>query len=79
MQPILTENSVLIITWISLIGGNTLEKRKVDPLPLLLHAAELYRQQPETSLMVGDSISDVNAARAARFQSVCVNYSYNHG
>ena len=42
-----------------IIGGNTLEKRKPDPLPLL-HAAELYRQQPETSLMVGDSISDVN-------------------
>ena len=29
--------------------------------------------------MVGDSISDVKAARAAGFQIVCMPYGYNHG
>jgi phosphoglycolate phosphatase len=29
--------------------------------------------------MVGDSVNDVQAARAAGFQIVCVNYGYNHG
>ena len=29
--------------------------------------------------MVGDSISDVKAARAAGFQVICVSYGYNHG
>jgi phosphoglycolate phosphatase len=29
--------------------------------------------------MVGDSISDVRAARAAGFKIACVPYGYNHG
>ena len=29
--------------------------------------------------MIGDSVSDVNAARAAGFQIVCMSYGYNHG
>ena len=29
--------------------------------------------------MIGDSVSDVKAARAARFQVACVTYGYNHG
>ena len=29
--------------------------------------------------MIGDSISDVKAARAAGFQIVCMSYGYNHG
>ncbi len=29
--------------------------------------------------MLGDSISDVKAARAAGFQIICMTYGYNHG
>jgi phosphoglycolate phosphatase len=29
--------------------------------------------------MLGDSISDVKAARAAGFQIICMSYGYNHG
>jgi phosphoglycolate phosphatase len=29
--------------------------------------------------MLGDSVSDVRAARAAGFGVVCVSYGYNHG
>ena len=29
--------------------------------------------------MIGDSVSDVKASRAAGFQIVCMSYGYNHG
>lgn len=61
-----------------IIAGDTLAKKKPDPLPLL-HAASQFNKEPAQSLMVGDSESDVKAARAAGFQIVCVNYGYNHG
>lgn len=60
------------------ISGDTLPKKKPDPLPLL-HAAEHFGTAPEHALMIGDSQSDVKAARAAGFQIVCMSYGYNHG
>ena len=60
------------------ICGDTLAKKKPDPLPLL-HAAEKLGVKPENSLMLGDSMSDVKAARAAGFDIVCMSYGYNHG
>ena len=60
------------------ISGDTLKKRKPDPAPLL-HAAGHFKVDPRHALMVGDSVNDVQAARAAGFQVVCVNYGYNHG
>ena len=60
------------------ISGDTLPKKKPDPAPLL-HAAEFFGVAPEQSLMVGDSVSDVKAARAAGFRIVCMSYGYNHG
>jgi phosphoglycolate phosphatase len=29
--------------------------------------------------MLGDSVSDVKAARAAGFAIICMSYGYNHG
>jgi len=60
------------------ISGDTLAKKKPDPLPLL-HAAKYFNVGPKQSLMVGDSINDVSAARAAGFQVLCVSYGYNLG
>jgi len=60
------------------ISGDTLEHKKPHPAPLL-HAAEFFKVGPGQSLMVGDSISDVKAARAAGFQIACLPYGYNHG
>ena len=60
------------------ICGDTLEHKKPHPAPLL-HAAEFFKVSPAQSLMVGDSISDVKAARAAGFQIACLPYGYNHG
>ncbi|WP_455201478.1 phosphoglycolate phosphatase [Kaarinaea lacus] len=60
------------------ICGDTLPKKKPDPMPLL-HAAEYFNVEPENALMIGDSISDVKASRAAGFQIICMSYGYNHG
>jgi phosphoglycolate phosphatase len=60
------------------VAGDTLPKKKPDPLPLQ-HAAQQLGVAPCSSLMVGDSQSDVKAARAAGFQIVCMSYGYNHG
>ncbi|BAP57998.1 phosphoglycolate phosphatase [Thioploca ingrica] len=60
------------------ISGDTLPQQKPNPMPLL-HAASYFQVNPHHSLMIGDSINDVQAARAAGFQIICVTYGYNHG
>lgn len=61
-----------------IVSGDTLPKKKPDPLPLL-HAASAFSIAPENILMVGDSYNDVLAARAAGCQILCVTYGYNAG
>jgi len=61
-----------------IVSGDTLPKKKPDPMPLL-HAAKALQAEPEKSLMLGDSISDVKASRAAGFGIICMSYGYNHG
>ena len=61
-----------------IISGDTLAKRKPDPMPLL-YCAEHFNLKPEECLMLGDSVSDVKAARAAGFDIICMSYGYNHG
>ena len=53
-------------------------KKKPDPLPLI-HAASYFNISPQECLMLGDSVSDVKAARAAGFSIICMSYGYNHG
>jgi phosphoglycolate phosphatase len=62
----------------TVISGDTLPEKKPSPLPLL-HAAQHFGIDPSEALMLGDSVSDVKAARAAGFQVICVSYGYNHG
>jgi phosphoglycolate phosphatase len=61
-----------------IVCGDSLPEKKPHPLPLL-HAAEQMGVTPAQSMMLGDSMSDVKAARAAGFQIVCMSYGYNHG
>lgn len=62
--------------WI--IGGDTLPQQKPDPAALLqvMRLAGVTKAQ---SMFVGDSRSDVLAARAAGVACVAVSYGYNHG
>ncbi len=61
-----------------IVSGDTCAEKKPHPMPLL-HAAKLMGVKPENALMVGDSRSDVKAARAAGFHIFCMTYGYNHG
>jgi len=61
-----------------ILCGDDTARMKPDPLPLLT-AADRMRVNPKQALMVGDSVSDLNAARAAGFQIICMSYGYNHG
>jgi phosphoglycolate phosphatase len=60
------------------LSGDTLPKKKPDPLPLL-HAAKFFNIEPKNGLMIGDSVSDIKASRAANFSIICMSYGYNHG
>jgi phosphoglycolate phosphatase len=60
------------------IGGDTLEKRKPDPLPLH-HACEQLSVTIEQCVMVGDSKNDILAAKAANMESIALTYGYNYG
>ena len=62
----------------TVLCGDMVEKKKPDPMPLLQVAKELG-VDPDVSLMLGDSMSDVKAARAAGFDIICMSYGYNHG
>lgn len=65
--------------WFDLtVGGDTLPVKKPDPGPLL-HAMELLGGTRETTVMVGDSAADINAALAAGIPCVAVRYGYNFG
>lgn len=59
-------------------GGDSFERKKPDPLPLLRTCEALNRGVHET-LMVGDSSNDAQAAAAAGCGVVLVTYGYNHG
>ena len=60
------------------VCGDSLAKRKPDPLPLT-HAAEHFGVAPGEMLMIGDSVNDAQAARAAGCPVFCVTYGYNEG
>ena len=65
--------------WVDVVvGGDTCERRKPDPQPLLFSCESLHVPATE-SLMVGDSVNDVQAARAAGIPVICVSYGYNEG
>ena len=59
-------------------GGDSFERKKPDPLPLL-KTCEALGTDPARTLMVGDSSNDAQAARAAGCPVVLVTYGYNHG
>ena len=59
-------------------GGDSFERHKPDPLPLI-KTCEALATRPACTLMVGDSRNDCEAARAAGCPVVLVSYGYNHG
>lgn len=60
------------------VSGDTLPRKKPDPLPLT-YAAQTFGVQPAEMLMIGDSLNDSQAARSAGCPIFCVTYGYNEG
>jgi phosphoglycolate phosphatase len=61
-----------------ILSGDSLERKKPDPLPLL-YALQFFNTSAENAMMLGDSASDILSAKAAKMPVICVNYGYNHG
>ena len=59
------------------LGGDSLAKKKPDPLPLL-HVCERLGVDASECIMIGDSKNDILAANAADMQSIGVTYGYNY-
>ncbi len=58
-----------------IVCGDTLERRKPHPDPLL-HACKLLRRAPEESLYVGDARRDIEAGRSAGTMTLVAAYGY---
>ncbi len=76
-EPVL-ESLGMLDDFSIVISGDTLLKKKPDP-DQILHAMETLGTTTEKTLMVGDSVNDLHAARAANVPILCVTYGYNHG
>lgn len=53
------------------LGGDSLECQKPDPLPIH-HVLEAFSQRPESAVMIGDGLHDIEAGRAAGLRTVAV-------
>ena len=60
------------------VSGDTLPRKKPDPGPLL-EAARRCGVEASACVMVGDSLADLGAARAAGMRIFCVDYGYPAG
>ncbi|PID42925.1 MAG: phosphoglycolate phosphatase [Proteobacteria bacterium] len=80
-KPIKPTHNILKILGIhhhfsAIAGGDTFEHKKPHPQPLL----ELIRQHgAQKPILIGDSVNDIQAARAAGIPVIAVSYGYNHG
>jgi len=60
------------------LGGDSLEVKKPDPLPLR-HVCDRFGVSLDQSVMIGDSKNDILAANACNMDSIAVTYGYNYG
>jgi phosphoglycolate phosphatase len=57
------------------IGSDTVAERKPSPLPLL-HALEHFGAGPAEAAIVGDSVFDIEAGKAAGITTIAVTYGF---
>jgi phosphoglycolate phosphatase len=58
------------------LSGDSLPVKKPDPAPLL-QAIQQLGGEPAQAAMVGDSLADLRAAKAAGVLALCVSYGYS--
>ena len=74
----LLEQLGIASSFAQVIAGDTLPQKKPDPAQLI-HACRGFGIAPREMLMIGDSVNDAEAARAAGCPVFCVPYGYNEG
>ena len=82
-KPLAFASSLLVLKRLDgffreVFGGDSFERKKPDPLPLL-KTCEALGCSPARTLVIGDSSNDAQAARAAGCPVLLVTYGYNHG
>lgn len=60
------------------VSGDTVERKKPDPMPML-YACEQLGVAPADALVIGDSMNDASSGRAAGCTVLLVPYGYNEG
>ena len=81
-KPVFATNKILQALSLAeffpvVIGGDSVQRRKPHPAPLL-EAVRQLEVDVSQSLMVGDNIHDVEAAHAAEMRCIAVTYGYHH-
>ncbi len=75
--PLLAQQG--LAPWFELVvSGDTLARKKPDPMQLA-HICAAFGLAPAQVLLIGDSVNDALAARAAGCPVLCVSYGYNEG
>ena len=75
LSNILLEKLNVLHMFDYLVGGDSLSKSKPDPFPLL-NICEKLNTQISDSVMIGDSVTDLNAGKGAGMPVVLVSYGY---
>ncbi|MDP2811844.1 MAG: HAD-IA family hydrolase, partial [Rhodocyclaceae bacterium] len=60
------------------VGGDTLPRAKPDPMPVVWACGRLG-VSPADAVLIGDSVNDAKAGRAAGCRVLLVPYGYNEG
>ncbi len=74
----LLERTGLAGYFVEVISGDTVARAKPDPMPVF-EACRRLGVAPGQTLLIGDSLNDVRAARGAGCHVFCVPYGYNEG
>ena len=75
LSNILLEKLNVLHMFDYLVGGDSLSKSKPDPFPLL-NICEKLNIETSNSIMIGDSVTDLNAGKGAGMPVVLVSYGY---
>ena len=75
LSNILLEKLNVLHMFDYLVGGDSLSKNKPDPFPLL-NICEKLNTEISDSIMIGDSLTDLNAGKGAGMPVVLVSYGY---
>ena len=75
LSNILLEKLNVLHMFDYLVGGDSLSKSKPDPFPLLNICGKLNIETSD-SIMIGDSVTDLNAGKGAGMPVVLVSYGY---